>query len=182
MRTHAAIGARILGGSRIPLLQLAETVALTHHERWDGTGYPSGLRGETIPLSARIFAVADAFDAMTSDRPDSGAISFEAARREIVEETGHRADPREMNLVQSFMIESQYLATVHEQPIIASEVGYSAGLDSRLSIRIDPGEHDDYGWFTFGDACERIRWSDDREALERLQSDLATRPDQESAR
>jgi putative two-component system response regulator len=69
MRTHAAIGARILGGSRIPLLQLAETVALTHHERWDGTGYPNRLKGDDIPIAGRIVAVADAFDAMTSNRP-----------------------------------------------------------------------------------------------------------------
>ena len=64
-----------------------------HHERWDGTGYPAGLRGETIPLGARIFAVADAFDAMTFDRPYSVAISFEAARREIVRCSGTHFDP-----------------------------------------------------------------------------------------
>ena len=69
MRTHAAIGARILGGSQIPLLQLAETVAMTHHERWDGQGYPNRLKGEEIPIAGRIVAVADAFDAMTSNRP-----------------------------------------------------------------------------------------------------------------
>jgi putative two-component system response regulator len=69
MRTHAAIGARILGGSHIPLLQLAETVAISHHERWDGTGYPRGLGGSAIPLAGRIVAVVDAFDAITSHRP-----------------------------------------------------------------------------------------------------------------
>jgi putative two-component system response regulator len=69
MRTHAAIGARILGGSQIPLLQLAETVAISHHERWDGTGYPKGLNGNTIPMAGRIVAVADAFDAITNARP-----------------------------------------------------------------------------------------------------------------
>jgi len=69
MRTHAAIGARILGGSQIPLLQLAETVAISHHERWDGMGYPKGLQGAAIPMAGRIVAVADAFDAITSSRP-----------------------------------------------------------------------------------------------------------------
>ena len=69
IRTHTSIGARILGGSHIPLLQLAESVARTHHERWDGTGYPNGLKGDEIPISGRIVAVADAFDAITSDRP-----------------------------------------------------------------------------------------------------------------
>ncbi|HEX6164415.1 MAG TPA: HD domain-containing phosphohydrolase [Vicinamibacterales bacterium] len=69
MRTHTSIGARILGGSQVPLLQLAETVAMSHHERWDGTGYPRALQGNAIPVAGRIVAVADAFDAITSSRP-----------------------------------------------------------------------------------------------------------------
>jgi putative two-component system response regulator len=69
MRTHTTIGARILGGSQVPLLQLAETVAISHHERWDGSGYPRGLEGHNIPAAGRIVAVADAFDAITNDRP-----------------------------------------------------------------------------------------------------------------
>ena len=69
MRTHTSIGARILGGSQVPLLQLAETVAKCHHERWDGTGYPRALQGEEIPVAGRIVAVADAFDAITNSRP-----------------------------------------------------------------------------------------------------------------
>ena len=69
MRTHTSIGARILGGSQVPLLQLAETVAKSHHERWDGTGYPRGLKGNAIPVAGRIVAVADAFDAITNSRP-----------------------------------------------------------------------------------------------------------------
>jgi putative two-component system response regulator len=83
MRTHAAIGARILGGSLIPLLQLAETVALTHHERWDGRGYPSGLKGDSIPVAGRIVAVADAFDAITNDRPYRAARGFDEAIAEL---------------------------------------------------------------------------------------------------
>ena len=79
MRTHTTIGARILGGSHLPLLQLAETIALSHHERWDGSGYPRGLRGEAIPLPGRIVAVVDAFDAMTSDRPYRAALSLSVA-------------------------------------------------------------------------------------------------------
>lgn len=69
MRTHASIGARILGGSHSPLLQLAESVAMSHHEKWDGSGYPGGLKGTDIPIGGRIVAVADAFDAITNDRP-----------------------------------------------------------------------------------------------------------------
>ena len=79
MRTHTTIGARIVGGSPVPLLQLAETIALSHHERWDGSGYPHGLRDEDIPLPGRIVAVADAFDAMTTDRPYRAALPLAVA-------------------------------------------------------------------------------------------------------
>jgi len=75
MKAHTVIGARILSGSRFPLLQMAEEIALSHHERWDGKGYPRGLRGEQIPLAGRIVAVADAFDALTSSRPYRPALS-----------------------------------------------------------------------------------------------------------
>jgi putative two-component system response regulator len=68
MNQHASMGADILGRSRIPLFQLAAELALSHHERWDGTGYPSKLAGEAIPLSGRIVAVVDFFDALTMDR------------------------------------------------------------------------------------------------------------------
>jgi putative two-component system response regulator len=79
MRTHTSIGARILGGSHVPLLQLAETVAMSHHERWDGSGYPRGLKGSEIPMAGRIVAVADAFDAMTNDRPYRRALPVPVA-------------------------------------------------------------------------------------------------------
>jgi putative two-component system response regulator len=86
MRTHAAIGARILGGSQIPLLQLAETVAISHHERWDGTGYPRGLKGTAIPLAGRIVAVVDAFDAITNHRPYRAARSVQVAMAALREQ------------------------------------------------------------------------------------------------
>jgi len=75
LKAHTTMGARILSGSRFPLLQLAAEIALAHHERWDGKGYPQGLKGEAIPLAARIVAVVDAFDAMTNDRPYRKALS-----------------------------------------------------------------------------------------------------------
>lgn len=106
---------------------------------------------------------------------EEGEQPLETARRELVEETGNPANPEELGITQSFMIESAYLATRYPAPIIASEIGYVAALDSKLPIRIDPTEHDTWGWFTFAEAYERIRWPDDREALEQLQQRLAGR-------
>ncbi|MEH6578958.1 MAG: two-component system response regulator [Amphritea sp.] len=94
MKTHCAIGAEIIGdagGSE--LLQLAGSVALTHHEKWNGQGYPSGLAGEEIPLVARIVAIADVFDALTSKRPYKQAWSVEDAMNHLKNEAGEHFDP-----------------------------------------------------------------------------------------
>jgi response regulator RpfG family c-di-GMP phosphodiesterase len=91
MRSHPAFGRQIL--ERIPFLRDAIPVVYHHHERWDGAGYPLGLAGQDIPLGARIFALADAFDAMTFDRPYSTAISMQAARERIREAAGTHFDP-----------------------------------------------------------------------------------------
>jgi response regulator RpfG family c-di-GMP phosphodiesterase len=91
MRTHPEVGRRLI--ERIPFLRGAVPVVHHHHERWDGTGYPRGLRGDAIPLGARIFAVADALDAMTVNRPYSRAIAFADARAEIQRAAGTHFDP-----------------------------------------------------------------------------------------
>lgn len=93
MRRHTLEGSQILAGSRFPLLKMAEQIALCHHERWDGEGYPSGLRGEEIPLTARIAAVADVFDALTHARPYKPAWSAEDALSEIANNRGTHFDP-----------------------------------------------------------------------------------------
>lgn len=90
---HCVIGAQLLAGSRHPLLQEAERVARSHHERWDGGGYPDGLEGEDIPLSARIVAVADTFDSMTHDRPYRTGTTPARAIAEIRSERGRQFDP-----------------------------------------------------------------------------------------
>ena len=94
MRTHAAIGARILGGSQIPLLQLAETVAISHHEHWDGGGYPKGLKGTAIPVAGRIVAVVDAFDAITNDRPYRPARPAHVAMQVLREQRDRQLEGR----------------------------------------------------------------------------------------
>ncbi|MFW6193784.1 MAG: HD domain-containing phosphohydrolase [Gemmatimonadota bacterium] len=93
MMTHAANGARILSESELPVMQLASTIAHTHHERWDGEGYPRGLEGEEIPLPGRIVAAADTFEAITHDRPFREAESAEEALEEIRRERGKQFDP-----------------------------------------------------------------------------------------
>ena len=92
MRSHTAIGGKILAGSRSAVLRLAEEIALTHHERWDG-GYPRGLAGEEIPLSGRLVAIADAFDALTHTRPYKEAWAVDQAVAEIVAGSGSQFDP-----------------------------------------------------------------------------------------
>ena len=94
MKAHTTIGASILAGGRSQILLLAEEIALTHHERWDGTGYPHGLVGEAIPLSSRIVAVADVFDALISERPYKKAWSSVEAIAEIERQSGRQFDPR----------------------------------------------------------------------------------------
>jgi HD-GYP domain-containing protein (c-di-GMP phosphodiesterase class II) len=92
MRRHPSLGAQIV--SQIPYLSgVARDVVVGHHERWDGTGYPNGLRAEEIPTAARIFSLADAFDAMTNDRPYRRALPVGDALEEIADAGGSQFDP-----------------------------------------------------------------------------------------
>jgi putative two-component system response regulator len=100
MKTHTAIGGRILGESDVPILKMATEIAVSHHEHWDGTGYPSRLRGEAIPVTGRIIAVADAFDAMTHARPYKIAFSVGHAVAEVKRCRGTQFDPE---VVDAFM-------------------------------------------------------------------------------
>jgi putative two-component system response regulator len=99
MKTHTALGAGILSGSRFPMLQQAEEIALYHHEKWDGSGY-YGVQGEAIPLAARIVAIADVFDVLTHARSYKQEWSVEQALEEIGAQAGHMFDP---HLVELFL-------------------------------------------------------------------------------
>lgn len=94
MREHSALGAHLLEGAKSDLLKMAGIIAASHHERWDGQGYPQGLKGEAIPLPARIVAVSDAFDALTHARPYKEAWPLAEAIAEIQQERGWQFDPQ----------------------------------------------------------------------------------------
>ena len=102
MKKHTVIGARILSGGRSELIKLAQSIALTHHERWDGSGYPHKLQGGRIPIAGRIVAIADVFDALTHDRPYKEAWPIEEAVAEIKRQSGTQFDPR---MVEVFVAE-----------------------------------------------------------------------------
>lgn len=93
MKTHAARGAEFLASSEPPLLKMAHDIALGHHEKFDGSGYPQGLAGEAIPIAARIVAVADVFDALTSSRPYKAAWPIDKALDFMREQRGRHFDP-----------------------------------------------------------------------------------------
>ena len=94
MQKHTLFGGKILENAKAKLLKVSEEIALTHHEKWDGSGYPRGLRGENIPLAGRIVALADVFDALTSKRCYKPAFSLEESLKIIRESAGHHFDPK----------------------------------------------------------------------------------------
>ncbi|WP_440876593.1 HD-GYP domain-containing protein [Thalassotalea sp. PLHSN55] len=100
MKKHSEYGAKIIGEHSFPLFQMAQELALYHHEKWDGSGYPYGLKDTDIPLTARIVAVADVFDALTSERPYKKAWSEEKALDLLKSESGKHFDP---NIVEKFL-------------------------------------------------------------------------------
>jgi len=110
IREHPRLGARIL--LRLAAFRGALPYVLYHHERWDGTGYPTGRAGEQIPLEARVLAVADAFDAMTSDRPYRPALSREEALAEVERCSGTQFDPEIVRIFLDLFSEAEELAAI----------------------------------------------------------------------
>lgn len=111
MQGHVNIGADIIADSDSLLLQMAQEIALYHHEKWDGSGYPHGLKGEEIPLSARIVAIADVFDALTSERPYKKAWPVEKAITVLEQDAGSHFDP---TLVPIFIDQLETILQIRE--------------------------------------------------------------------
>jgi CHASE2 domain-containing sensor protein len=130
MRKHPAIGARMLEGSASPLISRAETIALTHHERWDGGGYPAGLAGDAIPLEGRICAVCDVFDALLTPRCYKPAWPLDEVLAELEQQRGTQFDPALVDVFLSLVPElyeelyaaPPFTATLAEEPLAEAPV------------------------------------------------------------
>jgi putative nucleotidyltransferase with HDIG domain len=132
MQGHAALGARLLFQSSSPVLQMAAVIAASHHEWWDGSGYPRGLAGERIPLVGRVVAVADVFDALTHERPYKPAWPVERAIASIERAAGSQFDPR---VVQSLLaVYRQVRAGAHE-PAVAGRAQVPDGREPAVVER-----------------------------------------------
>jgi len=133
MKTHAELGARLLSSGSSPVLQMAAVIAGTHHERWDGRGYPKGLTGEAIPLVGRIVAVADVFDALTHDRPYKPAWTVERAIAEIGGGAGSQFDPR---VVTAFLALRDELTTLGDDVAEFPAGGEHSVLDGLSVVQL----------------------------------------------
>lgn len=118
IKTHSTIGAKILGGHDSKLLQSARIIAHTHHEKWDGTGYPAGIAGEEIPLIGRIVAVADVFDALTSQRPYKEPWPVEKAVAFLEKNNGKLFDPRILTAFKEILPEILGIKSRYKEPKI----------------------------------------------------------------
>ncbi len=120
MRSHTTTGARLLSNSPSPILQLGETIALTHHERWDGTGYPHRLQRDEIPLEGRICAVVDFFDALTMDRPYRSAFPVPKVLEMMQEQSSRHFDP---DVLEAFMGSLPDIEHARQESLTASATG-----------------------------------------------------------
>jgi diguanylate cyclase (GGDEF)-like protein len=136
MQRHAEIGHRLLSGSASEVLDLAATIALTHHERWDGSGYPHGLAGEEIPLEGRIATVADVFDALTADRVYRSALSAEEALAMMREQRGKQFDPLVFDTLEAILVTGE----PRDLPL-DDETAPDAGGEPDRARPDDAGEH-----------------------------------------
>jgi putative two-component system response regulator len=132
MKSHTVIGASILEGSQFPLINMAHDIALNHHEKWDGSGYPDGKKGINIPLTARIVALADAFDALTSPRPYKPPFSFDKSLIILREGKGTHFDPATVNAFTNVLVD---IRTIYKEYMDTAVLSASDEIDSIERIR-----------------------------------------------
>lgn len=140
MKTHTEIGVSILEGNDA-LIAAARDIAGSHHERWDGEGYPEGLKEEQIPLLARICAVADVFDALTSTRPYKTAWTIEEAHALILSESGKHFDPDIVRAFDEALPELMRISQLYRDDII----------DPKQVLSLPPVKHREHGWIPWND-------------------------------
>jgi len=116
MRTHCALGASILASGTSPYTEMGAEIALNHHERWDGTGYPNGLKGEAIPIAARVMQICDVYDALRSRRPYKDALDHERAMNIIIEGDGRtRPEHFDPDVLSCFVTEAGRFAAIYDK-------------------------------------------------------------------
>jgi len=121
MKTHTTIGAELLSGKNSAFMMMAREIALTHHEKWNGSGYPNGLKEETIPLIGRICCLVDVFDALTTERPYKKAWSVEEALNEIKKQSGFYFDPKLVDVFLGVFHTIEKIRQQHIDPKLPSE-------------------------------------------------------------
>ncbi len=155
MKQHTVIGGCILQNSGSKLLQAGEVIALSHHEKWDGSGYPKGLAGENIPLWGRICAVADVFDALTSKRPYKEAFSNEKSLDIMKEMRGTHFDPKLVDLFMGNLDEVFVIQEKHKTPDSLTKEGVPIHFGGRKIIG-------DKGLSVVSDVAQEARSGDEQ--------------------
>lgn len=130
IKSHTVIGAKILSGSQNPVLQMGETIALYHHENWDGSGYPNGLKTDEIPLEAQIVSITDAYDALLSDRIYRKGLPENEVLRFIIEQRGKKFSPALVNLFLDNIKEIKMQCSIEEKKLFPSVAAMVAGQPS----------------------------------------------------
>jgi putative two-component system response regulator len=140
IKTHTSIGASILSGSRSDVLRMAHDIALTHHEKWNGTGYPNGIKGEKIPITGRIVGLVDVFDALTSHRPYKKPYPIDIACDIILKEREHQFDPmvvdafiNQMNEIKTIKKDFGAMHQIKLSDFQWSERDIQAGMDKKFA-------------------------------------------------
>jgi putative two-component system response regulator len=138
MRTHAEIGAKLLEGSNSPIMHMAADIARTHHEKWDGTGYPNRLKGEDIPLAGRIVALCDVFDALTSERPYKKAWKLEDVMDELDRLSGSHFDPRLVAAFKEILPDILDIRARHSEPPAAKWMSAATASTTDAAVALQP--------------------------------------------